>query len=51
MARKKKYVMEDLWGFRVPEWLFDKAVRSAAYKVGVLKRILLGEKKNKMRGG
>ena len=51
MAKKKKYAMKDLWGFRVPEWLFDRKVRMAAYKVGVLKRILLGEKKDKLKGG
>ncbi|GAF74660.1 unnamed protein product [marine sediment metagenome] len=51
MAKKKKYVMEDSSGFRVPEWLFDRKVRMAAYKVGVLKRILLGEKKNNLKGG
>ena len=34
-----KYVAMDLYGFRVPEWVFDKKVRQALYKEGYLKRV------------
>ena len=37
---KMKYVIEDLYGFRIPIWVIDEEKLKVAIKLGLLKKVV-----------